>query len=418
MGAGMSASQDAYPLLSVEEALARVLAAVHPLEAETVPILDALGRVLAEDVHADMDIPPLDNSAMDGYAVRAADLVAPQAGDGTRLRVIGDLAAGRVGDKPVGPGQAMRIMTGAPVPVGADTVVRFEDARQRGNWVEIVQAPERGRNVRRAGEDVRAGDAVLRAGMVVRPDVVGMLASVGRAQVRVVRRPRVAILATGDEIVEIDARPGPGKIRNINSYSNAAQVAAYGGIPIMLGIAPDTVDGLVHRLRQGLEAGADLFLTSGGVSVGDFDFVKQVLVSEGEIDFWWINMKPGKPMAFGNLSGVPMLGLPGNPVAAMISFALFGRPAIARMLGKADWSWPSTTARLQKAIAPKDGRRHYLRVRLVGADGDLEAVLTGDQGSGILTSMVQADGLAVIPEDCEELAAGSLVQVLLLESDP
>jgi len=241
-----------------------------------------------------------------------------------------------------------------------------------------------------------------------------MLASVGHPTALVHRRPRVAILATGDEVAEIDAEPGPGQIRNINSYSVAAQVREAGGVPILLGIAADRAGELSARIRAGLQAGADMLVTSGGVSVGDFDLVKQVLAAEGRIDFWWVNMKPGKPMAFGTIDDIPLLGLPGNPVAAMISFGLFGRPAIRKMMGHTDWGWPATTARLRDAIRRKDGRRHYLRVRLLqGADG-LEAALTGDQGSGILTSMVQADGLAVIPEDRDHLPAGSDVKVLLL----
>ena len=242
-----------------------------------------------------------------------------------------------------------------------------------------------------------------------------MLASVGRREVSVIRRPRVAILATGDEIVDVGEPLGPAQIRNINGTSNAAQVLRHGGQPIMLGVAPDRAEALSAKLREGLAAGADLFITSGGVSVGDFDLVKDVLAAEGRIDFWWVNMKPGKPLAFGAIGGVPLLALPGNPVAAMISFELFARPMIRKMLGHDRWPWASVSARLREGIERKDGRRHYLRVRLVETDGGLEAALTGDQGSGILSSLVQADGLAVIPEDCERLSAGSTVQVLLLD---
>lgn len=411
----MHMDRDAYPLLSVEEAQARILAAVHPLEPETVSILEALGRVLAEDIVADTDVPPLANSAMDGYAVRAADTAGATPKAPARLRVVADLAAGYVSQRALAKGEAMRIMTGAPIPAGADAVVRFEDARQEGDWVEVLVAQPRWRNIRQAGEDVRRGETVLRSGMVLRPQEIGMLASVGRRQVRAIRRPRVVILATGDEIVEIEDRPTPGKIRNINSYSVAAQVLQAGGLPILLGIARDQAEELAAKLRQGLESSADLFVTSGGVSVGDFDLVKEVLAAQGRMDFWWVNMKPGKPIAFGTIQGVPLLGLPGNPVAAMISFALFGRPAVRKMLGYTSWEWPSIVARLRDPIARKDGRRHYLRVRLVGDPDAPEAELTGDQGSGILTSMVQGDGLAVVPEDCDELPRGSLVQVLLFE---
>jgi molybdopterin molybdotransferase len=273
-----------------------------------------------------------------------------------------------------------------------------------------------GSHVRLAGEDVRRGSTVLAAGTVIRPQEVGMLASVGRAQALVRRRPRVAILATGDELVEMGAEVGSGKVRNTNGYSNAAQVLAAGGLPLLLGIARDRRDELVAKLRQGIEAGADLFVTSGGVSVGDFDIVKEVLASEGRMDFWWVNMKPGKPVAFGAIGDVPLLGLPGNPVAAMLSFELLARPAIMKMLGHSTWERPRVLARLRSPIVRKDGRRHYLRVRLHKGSNGLEAELTGDQGSGILTSMVQADGLAIVPEDCNHLPEGSEVQVMLLKS--
>jgi molybdopterin molybdotransferase len=351
---------------------------------------------------------------MDGYAARGEDCVVPNAtGDGVRLRVVANLPAGQVLSRAVGAGEAVRIMTGAPVPPGADTVVRFEDTRAGDDWVEVLRAPKPGANVRLAGEDVRRGEVVLAAGTPLRPQEIGMLASVGRPTALVHRRPRVAIMATGDEVAEIDAEPGAGQIRDINSYSVAAQVREAGGLPILLGIAADRAEALSERFRVGLEAGADMLVTSGGVSVGDFDLVKQVLAAEGRIDFWWVNIKPGKPMAFGTIKGIPLLALPGNPVAAMISFGLFGWPAIRKMMGYTTWEWPSTVARLRESVRRKDGRRHYLRVRLEQGPDGLEAALTGDQGSGILTSMVQADGLAVIPEECDHLPAGSEVQVLL-----
>ncbi|NPV09114.1 MAG: molybdopterin molybdotransferase MoeA [Anaerolineae bacterium] len=403
---------DAYPILSVEEARARILGMCVPLPSETVPILESLDRVLAEGIWADRDVPPQDNSAMDGYAVRAADLVAEPP---IRLRVVAEVAAGHPTDAVIGPGEAARIMTGAFVPAGADTVVRFEDTTSGDGWVEVRRIPAPGRNVRHRGEDVQQGQLVLPPGTRVRPQEIGMMASLGRTRVAVHRRPRVAILATGDEIVPASEEPGPGQIRNINSYSNAAQVLRAGGLPILLGVASDRRDELSAALRRGLDARADLFITSGGVSVGDFDLVKQVLSAEGEMSFWWVNMKPGKPVAFGTLAGIPLLGLPGNPVSAMIAFELFARPAICRMLGLSVADPPSVRARLVSSIERKDGRRHYLRVRLHRQGEDCLAELTGDQGSGILSSMVAADGLAVIPEDCSYLPAGSFVQVILLE---
>jgi molybdopterin molybdotransferase len=412
-----------YPMLSVEEAQAHVLRAFSVLEPERVPVLEALGRVLAEDVYAEIDIPPHANSAMDGYAVIAADVADAGPETPVRLRVIENLAAGYVAERKVIPGTAVRIMTGAPVPAGADAVIRFERTEQAGEWVDLYYAPPLGKNVRYAGEDVRRGSLVLSAGTRVRPQEVGMLASLGRAAVSVIRRPRVAILATGDELVAVDEPLGPGKIRDSNGYSNAAQVLEYGGVPIMLGIARDVVTDLTAKIREGLARGADLLLTSGGVSVGDFDVVKQVLAGEGEITFWRVRMKPGKPLAFGKITAqvdgeqrtVPVLGMPGNPVSVMVSFEVFARPAILTMLGVTDLERPMVDATLTEEITSKDDRRHYVRVR-VERDGDTyRASLTGAQGSGILTSMVRANGLAVIPEGWTHAPAGSRVKVMFFD---
>jgi len=396
------------PVLSVEEALEQILATVRVLEPERVPILEALGRVLAEEVAADRDIPPLPNSAMDGYAVRAADVAHIPA----RLRVIAEAPAGRLCPAEVAPGTAVRIMTGAPIPAGADTVIPFEHTRTDDEWVEVLREVRPGANVREAGEDVRAGQVVLNPGRVLRPQEIGMLAALGRTEVAVVRRPRVAILATGDEVVPPWETPGPGQIRDANSYTVAAQVRRYGGIPLILGIVRDEEALVRERIRRALAERADLIVTSGGVSIGDFDLVKGVLATEGEMRFWSLNMKPGRPLAFGIVGGVPLVGLPGNPVAAMIATELFVRPAVLKMQGFTDWPWPELRARLTDPITRKDGRRHYLRVRLRETDGGWEATLTGDQGSGILYSLVQADGLAVIPEDVNHLPAGAEVRVL------
>ncbi len=399
------------PVLSVEEAREHIRSTVHRLERERVPIVEAVDRVLDEEVIADRDIPPLTNAAMDGYAVRGKDLAGPPP---IRLRVLGEAPAGALCPVQVEPGTAVRIMTGAPVPAGADTVVRFEDTRPEGAWVEILRPPRPGANVRPAGEDVRKDQVVLRPGKVLRPQEIGMLAAVGRVEVAVVRRPRVAILATGDEVVPPDQPPGPGQIRDANSYTVAAQVHRYGGIPLLLGIVRDEEALVRQGLRQALEQRADFIITSGGVSVGDFDLVKQALIAEGEMHLWSLNIKPGRPLAFGVVGGVPLLGLPGNPVAAMISTELFARPALRKMQGLPDEPLPTLSARLQEPITRKDGRRHYLRVRLQPTAEGYQATLTGAQGSGILNSLVQADGLAVIPEECDHLAAGSTVEVILL----
>jgi len=407
--------KEEYPMLSVEEALARVLAASQPLPPERVPVLETLGRVLAEDVVADMDIPPLTNTAMDGYAVRAADTARASFEHPVRLRIIQDLAAGYTTDVAVMPGTAIRIMTGAPIPPGADAVVQFEDTEQPGEWVSIFKGVTEGKNVRPPGEDVRKGALILPRGTEIRAQEVGMLAALGRKEAWVHRRPRVAILATGDEVIEVDALWQPGKIRNANSYSNAAQVIRYGGFPLLLGIARDDQGELTAKIQEGLEKGADLFLTSGGVSMGDFDMVKKVLAVEGEMGFWRVRMKPGKPLAFGRIHGVPLLGLPGNPVSAMVSFELFARPAILKMLGKTRLKKPIIEATLVNAIQSKDNRRHFLRVMVEDREGEYLARLTGHQGSGILLSMVHAQGLAIIPEDVDHLPAGTRVSVMMMD---
>jgi molybdopterin molybdotransferase len=399
------------PRISVEEALDRILATVRVLEAERVPLLEAADRVLAEGVAADRDVPPLTNSAMDGYAVQAADLKALPA----RLRVIGEAPAGRVCLVTVEPGSAVRIMTGAPLPAGADTVVRFEDTRPDGQHVVVQRAPRPGANVRQAGEDVRAGQVVLQPGKALRPQEIGMLAAVGRTTILVHRRPRVAILATGDEIVPPDQLPGPGQIRDANSYTVAAQVRRYGGEPLLLGIARDEEALIRQGMHRALSGGADFIITSGGVSVGDFDLVKQVLTAEGEMHLWSLNMKPGRPMAFGVVGGVPLLGLPGNPVAAMVNTALFVRPALLKMEGFSSWALPTVQARLKGYRGRQDVRRHYIRVRLHETAAGYEATPTGDQGAGILNSLVQADGLAVLPEGWDPQTQGDVVAVIRLE---
>jgi len=413
-------------MLSVEEALERVLQVFHPLDTERVPILQALGRVLAEDVEADSDIPPYANSSMDGYAVRAADTRGASRKTPKRLHVIRDLPAGYVAEEEVSLGAAMRIMTGAPLPPGADAVVRVEDTESGEEWVDVFAEVPRGRYVRLAGEDVETGTRVLERGTTIRPQEVGMLATLGRVRAQVTRRPRVAILATGDELLDIGEPLLPGRIRNANSYSNAAQVKHLGGIPIVLGIARDRVEDLTQKIRSGLSRGADLFLTSGGVSVGDFDLVKTVLAAEGDMNFWRVRMKPGKPLAFGYLTvrepegsstiarKVPILGLPGNPVSAMVSFEVFARPAILKMLGANELRRPVVEAALADEISQKDGRRHFVRVQLERIGNDYRAHLTGDQGSGILSSMVKSNALAVIPEDWSSVRAGARVKVLVL----
>ena len=413
-------------MISVEEAQERLLSHVSVLKKEEVPILDCLGQVLAEDLRSAINVPPLDNSAMDGYALRARDTAGAQRGPARLLRVIGTVAAGSISDKEVVPGTAIRIMTGAPVPKGADSVVRFEDTdetvRQRGGALSeigiCVEAKE-GQNIRRAGEDIAEGQVVLPAGTIIRPAEVGVLASLGRSAVSVIARPVIAILATGNELVEVGQPLPLGKIYNSNSYSVAALVRRYGGVPRVLGIALDSKESLVAALRRGLEA--DMLITSGGVSVGDYDLVKEVLAQEGEIGFWSVRMKPGKPLAFGQIKGVeksvPHLGLPGNPVSSMVAFEMFARPAILKMMGKRNLTKPTIEAMLEDRILNSDGRRVFTRAIVEKRGNKYFARLTGPQGSGVLTSMSLANGLVIVPEDVAEVKPGDTIQVMMLDWD-
>lgn len=407
-------------MISVEQALEKILGYINALEAEETPLLDSLGQVLAEDIVSSIDVPPLDNSAMDGYAVRATDTRGAGQQSPRFLRIIDTVAAGSISKHEVAPGTAIRIMTGAPVPGGADSVVRFEDTdetqrKKNSNEIGILTEVKADLNIRRAGEDITRGSVVLRKGTVINPAEIGVMASLGHNRVKVIRRPVVAILATGDEVVDIHEPLPAGKIYNSNTYSLAALVRRYGGIPRVLGIALDNRDSLVAKLRQGLDS--DMLITIGGVSVGDYDIVKDVLAKEGEIAFWRVRMKPGKPLAFGRIKGIPHLGLPGNPVSSMITFELFARPAILKLLGRKIWSRSTIAAILENPVVNTDGRRIYARAIVAKRDGQYFARLTGPQGSGVLTSMVMANGLVIIPEDKPGVEAGEVVQVMMLNWD-
>ncbi len=438
-------------MISVEEARERILREFDVLPAVETPLDAALGLVLARDVVAGLSIPPMANTSMDGYAVRAADTT----GAPRTLRVIGYLPAGAVSDRAVGAGEALRIMTGAPIPDGADAIVPFEEtdeydgarddaaagsgAYRQGDWqqhprdlVRIDVAAALGANVREAGEDVRAGETVLRAGTVIGPAQIGVLASVGVDRVAAHRRPLVAVLSTGDELLRPGQPLAPGKIYDANAFSLAAQVRAFGGLPRILDVAGDTVEALTARIHEGL-ADADLLVTSAGVSRGDFDVVKTVLAAEGEVGFWTVNMKPGKPLAFGRFhrpdaaaaeaQRVPHLGLPGNPVSAMMTFELFGRAAIFKMLGRlqhdADaWQRPTVRATALEAIRNGDGRRFYARCHAAqDAEGRWTVRLTGPQGSGVLTSMALANAYAVLPEGEREIPPGATCEVMLVDRE-
>jgi molybdopterin molybdotransferase len=394
-------------MIPVAEARARILADVAgAAPEETLPVARGLGRVLARDIAAPFDVPSADNSAVDGYAIRAADLVP---GGRARLRVLADLPAGAVYQGAVGPREALRIMTGAPMPQGADTVVPQELGQGAGDWIELA-AVEPGANVRSRGEDVRAGTVVLQAGSVLRPQDLGLVASLGLAEVRVHRRPRVALLSTGDEVVEPGQPRRPGQIYDANRFSLGGMVTDAGAESLDLGIVPDVRELLRERLLQAAGA-ADVVLTSGGVSVGDYDLVKSVLGEVGSIDFWQVAMQPGRPLAVGRIGGTRFFGLPGNPVASVLCFHLFVRPALWKLGGRTRLDPECVTATAVEPMRKKAGRREFKRGVLRFTDRGYEVSTTGPQGSGILSSMVAANCLIVLDEARGDVKAGERVVV-------
>lgn len=413
-------------MYSVDQALERILAAFERLPAEKVALDDALGRTLAADVRASDDLPPFANSSMDGYAVRAADVDQAGPEHGIRLHVVADIPAGTYSARAIGPGESARIMTGAPMPPGADAVVpveqtdnppeRFQPERAAPPTVQVFAAAEPGAYVRLAGEDVRAGQVVLSAGRVLRAADVGVLAGLGVSQVDVIRRPRVAIISTGDELLEVGEALAPGKIRDTNGYTITALARQLGAEALRLGIARDSVSDVLAHLERALALQADLIISTAGVSVGAFDVVKAAVEQLGALDFWKVNMRPGKPLVFGQARGVPFAGLPGNPVSALVTFDIFLRPAIRKMMGRTA-SAPMAEAELAE-VMHSDGRRTYVRVTLT-RDGDrLLARSTGNQSSGVLTSLVQADGLLIIPEGTAgDIPAGARLPVRLYVED-
>lgn len=408
--------------LAAAEAQRIVLEHVEPLPAETCATADALGRVLAEPIVSGRTLPPWDVSAMDGYAVRAADLATAR----PALPVAFEVAAGSGRDRALVPGSAARIFTGAPLPPGADTVVRQEDCERDGDRVRIRVAGPVGEHVRLAGEDVREAELVLEPGTRLGPGPLGLLASLGRSVVAVHQRPRVAILSGGDELVEPDGDARGGRIVSSNAYSIAAQCREVGAEPVILGIARDTPEDLARFVRAGLSA--HVLVSSAGVSVGDRDYVRPVLEQLGcELLFWGVRIKPGFPVTFGRfgsrppqeapLSGPVVFGLPGNPVSAMVTFEQFVRPALRRLAGHRALYRPRVTAVLGETLEKPPGRLHLVRVRLARKDGRIVATSTGNQSSGVLRSMALAQGLLVFPAEASALRAGDPVQVQVLEED-
>ena len=397
--------------LSVADAQRHILVSAAVLGAEPVKIEQSLGRVLAEDVRANRDLPPYDVSAMDGYAVRSSDLAdIPE-----MLEIIEDIKAGDMPSKTVQAGQCARIMTGAPVPEGADAVIRVEDTQVvSDSCIQINVAVKPGNDIRLQGEGMRNGDVVLTTGTEITPGAIGVLATVKCAQVQVVRHPRVAILSTGNELEDMDEPVDPNKIPNSNSYALMAQVQALGIEPALLGIARDDPAELAEYLQRGLKF--DVLLVSGGTSVGVHDYVRPTIEALGvQMKFWRVAMKPGHPVAFGTTSKTAVFGLPGNPVSSMVCFEQFVAPALRRMMGHARLYRRTIAARLAHNVKHQPGRTEFIRVVLSRDKDGYAATPTGAQGSGMLLSMARADGLMVVPAGCTGMAAGEQVTVQLLD---
>ena len=403
--------------VSAREAAQLILRHIEREPALRIPLDDALGSVLADDVVSPLDVPPFANSAMDGYAVRSADVRGATAGNPVRLRVIEDIAAGAFPSRVVGPGECSRIYTGAPVPGGADSVIRQEDTDQATPVVSITADRDAGSNVRPAGEDIRKGDSVLRAGTELGPAHLGVLASIARAHPLVYRRPRVAILATGDEIADVDQTEeilSARKVASSNSHTLNAMVRQAGGEPVMLGIAGDDPDSI--RRRIGTAFDCDLLITTGGVSVGAHDHLRDVIASLGaKLEFWRIRMRPGAPVGFGMVGEIPWIGLPGNPVSTMVTFELLVRPAIRKLMGHDAVFRRAVTVRLTETVTVKPRLQHFLRAVVTEMGETLEARLAGPQGSGILMSMVRANALLVLPEGQLETPKGTEAAAILFD---
>lgn len=401
-------------MIAIEEALEIILDNITEGPAVVVDTRDALGLVLAADIESRGDIPPFTNSAMDGYAVRSSDTRGASRENPVTLAVIEDVPAGTVPSKTVPPGGATKIMTGAPLPEGADAVIIVEETEERLGGVVCFTAVSPGQNVRPAGEDVKKGELLLPRGTVIRPAEMGMLAAAGATRVKVVAAPRVALLATGSELVEADRTPGPGQLRNCNNYALTGLVKKYAAVPVDLGIAGDDEEELRAKLLEA--ASFDIIVTSGGVSVGEYDLVKKVLGDLGaETKFWKVRMKPGKPLAFGTIGGKPVFGLPGNPVSVIVSFEQFVRPAILKMSGRRRLKKPILSAVITEHVEKPTDRVHLIRAA-VRREGDrYTASPTGPQGSGILRSLTSAQGLIVLPVETSSVEAGETVRVMMLD---
>ena len=408
-------------LLSVDQARERILSRFQPVTTESLPLAGCSQRVLAQDITASNDLPPFDNSSMDGFAVRAQDVAEATPDSPRSLRVIADIPAGLQPTIHIGAGETARIMTGASMPEGADTVIPVEDTnfdnRDAGtpapDEVQIFKPAKSGWNVRPRGMDLLSGELVLQQGRTLKPQDLGLLAMLGFANVLLYRKPRVALFSSGDELLPVDAPWEDGKIRDSNSYTLAALVEDSGAQVIRLGVAKDNRASVQALLDKAVESRADLILSSAGVSVGAFDFVKQVVETNGSMDFWRVNMRPGKPLAFGEYKQLPFIGLPGNPVSAFVGFEVFVRAAIGKLSGSSNGLRPTIRVTCEEQI-DSDGRERYLRARVHEEEGTWVARLTGHQGSGNLHSLVQANALLIIPAGVKCVPAGQEVNAWLV----
>ena len=409
-------------MLSVSAARARILAIFTPVETVNLSISSLAGRVLAQDITAKTDFPLFDNSSVDGFALQSSDIAGALPASPSTLKVTADIRAGAYPDISIQTGQCARIMTGAPLPPGADAVVMLEDTdfNQRSvgslapQTVAVYQPVRSGDNIRRRGMDLRAGDKVLACGTRLRAQEIGLLAMLGLPEVPVYRKPKVALLSSGDELLPVEAPLTPGKIHDSNSYILAALAESAGGELIRLGVASDNEADVRTRLERAVQEKADVIISSAGVSVGAFDYIKSVVESDGELDFWKVNMRPGKPLAFGKYHGIPFFGLPGNPVSAYVGFEVFVRPALEQLSGQAPQPHPSQKARLAETIE-SDGRESYLRAIVTEEHGQLTARLTGHQGSVNLLSLVHANALLIVPSGVKSLPANSEAQIWLID---
>lgn len=403
-------------MITVADAVELILKQISPLPAEQVPLLEASGRVLCEDVRAGRNVPPFANSAMDGYAVRWQDVAQASTDHPVTLNVLEEIPAGYVAKGSVKENAAIKIMTGAPIPRGADTVVRVEYTQAAQGSVRITNIDGRGSHIREAGEDIQKGQMILERGKLLTPADVGLMASVGKARVRVYRKPAVALISTGDELLEVGDRPQPGKIVNSNSYTLSALIRQAGAVPVLLGIVRDKRRSLAAAFGKALRY--DVVIASGGVSVGDYDLVKEALGDVGvQIDFWKVAQKPGHPLAFGRIGSKPVFGLPGNPVSSAVSFLLYARPALLKMMGHRNLFLPVIKATLEHAIEKSRGVREFIRCRIRYQNGRGFVSSTGAQGSGVLRSMSSAQGLLVTGEKETCLAEGSEVSVIVLNPE-